>query len=284
MLRIVTDGGADFPEGWEALYDIYTIPLRIQFGDRTYLQGYDIGPWNFYQLVRERREIPRTSLPSPGQIIEFYHNIAQKGDNILSIHLGSKLSGTYSAVQLAAQELANDESNGINIFPFDSGAGSAILAMMCRDARLLDRAGASIQDILNKLATIREKLTVVFTLDTLDFARMNGRVNALQKALTSVLHIKPIVILRDGLLQMADRVRTRQKAIDQIINFASNRVGKLPVNVAVVHAADPQMAHWLMDKVRELFNCRELLLTDLSIPVAANLGPGAVGIMVYPVD
>jgi DegV family protein with EDD domain len=280
MLKIVTDGGADFPEGWEALYDIYTIPLRIQFGDRTYLQGRDIGPWNFYQLVRERREIPRTSLPSPGQIIDFYRSIAQQGDNILSVHLGSKLSGTYSAVQLAAQELVHE----INVFPFDSGAGSAILAMMCRDARVLDRAGVSVQDILEKLAAIREKLTVVFTLDTLDFARMNGRVNAMQKALTSVLHIKPIVVLRDGLLQMADRVRTRQKAIDQIINFASTRVGKLPVNVAVVHAADPQMARWLMDRVRELFNCRELVLTDLSIPVSANLGPGAVGIMVYPVD
>ena len=280
MLRIVTDGGADFPEGWEALYNIHTIPLRIQFGDRTYLQGRDIGPWNFYQLVRERREIPRTSLPSPGQIIEFYRSIAQQEDSILSLHLGSKLSGTYATVQLAAQELVVE----INVFPFDSGAGSAILAMMCREARLLDRTGVPVQDILARLVAIREKLTVVFTLDTLDFARMNGRVNALQKALTSVLHIKPIVILRDGLLQMADRVRTRQKAIDQIINFASSRVGRAPVNVAVVHAADPQMARWLVDKVGELFNCRELVLTDLSIPVAANLGPGAVGIMVYPVD
>jgi len=279
MLRIVTDGGADFPEGWEALYEVNTIPLRIQFGDRTYLQGQDIGPWNFYQIVQERREIPRTSLPSPWQILEFYQNIAQKGDNILSIHLGSKLSGTYAAVQLAAQEMVNE----INVFPFDSGAGSAILAMMCREARLLDRAGSSVLEILAKLESIRENLTVVFTLDTLDFARMNGRVNALQKTLTSVLHIKPIVVLRDGLLQMAERVRTRQKAIEQIIDFASRRVGQLPVNVAVVHAADPQMACWLMEKVREILNCRELVMTDLSIPVAANLGPGAVGIMVYPV-
>lgn len=280
MLRIVTDGGADFPEGWEALYEVNTIPLRIQFGDRTYLQGQDIGPWNFYQLVKERREIPRTSLPSPGQIVEFYQRIAQTGDNILSVHLGSRLSGTYAAVQLAARELVDE----IHVYPFDSGAGSAILAMMCREARQLDRAGVSIQDILTKLGSIRERLTVAFTLDTLDFARMNGRVNALQKALTSVLNIKPIVVLRDGLLQMADKVRTRQKAIDRIIDFASSRVGNLPVNVAVVHAADPQMARWLMQKVRELFNCRELVVTELSIPVAANLGPGAVGIMVYPVD
>jgi DegV family protein with EDD domain len=174
--------------------------------------------------------------------------------------------------------------NEINVFPFDSGAGSAILAMMCREARLLDWAGISVQDILTKLETLRERLTVVFTLDTLNFSRMKGRVKALQTAMTSVLNIKPIVILRDGLLQMVDKVRTRQRAIDQIINYASNRGGNLPVNVAIVHAADPQMAGWLMDKVGRLFNCRELVLTDLSIPVAANLGPGAAGIMIYPVD
>jgi DegV family protein with EDD domain len=280
MLKIVTDGGADFPGQWQDLYEIFVIPLRIQFGDRTFVQGQDIGPENFYQLVREYRMIPKTSLPSPGQIVEFYKKIAQKGDTILSVHLGSKLSGTFSAVSLAASELIGD----MKVIPFDSGAGSAILAMMCREARLLDQAGFSINDILARLAVIREKLVVVFTLDTLEFARMNGRVNALQSAISSALRIKPIVILRDGLLQMAEKVRTRQKAIDQIVNIAGSRVGNQPVNVAVVHADDPQMAEWLVIRVRQLFNCKEIIQTALSIPVAANLGPGAVGIMVYPVN
>jgi DegV family protein with EDD domain len=280
MLKIVTDGGADFPDQWQELYNIYMIPLRVQFGERTYIQGLDIGPENFYQLVRDYKVIPKTSLPSPGQIMDFYRSIAKRGDEVLSVHLGSKLSGTFSTVQLAAKELIGE----IQVYPFDSGAGSAALAMMCREARLLDQAGSSINDILKKLEIIRERLRVVFTLDTLEFARMNGRVNAMQSVISSALRIKPIVILRDGLLQMADKVRTRQRAIEKIIDYARSQIGIKSVNIAVVHAADPQMAQWLMEKVRQVFNCHEVITTELSIPVAANLGPGAVGIIMYPVE
>jgi DegV family protein with EDD domain len=280
MLKIVTDGGADFPDQWQELYNIYMIPLRVQFGERTYIQGLDIGPENFYQLVRDYKVIPKTSLPSPGQIMDFYRSIALRGDKVLSVHLGSKLSGTFSTVQLAAKELIGE----IQVYPFDSGAGSAALAMMCREARLLDQAGGSINDILKKLEIIRERLRVVFTLETLEFARMNGRVNAMQSVISSALRIKPIVILRDGMLQMVDKVRTRQRAIEQIIDYARRQIGIKSVNIAVVHAADPQMAQWLMEKVRQVFNCHEVIATELSIPVAANLGPGAVGIIMYPVE
>ena len=280
MLQIVTDGGADFPDQWQELYSIYMIPLRVQFGERTYVQGLDIGTDNFYQLVRDYKIIPKTSLPSPGQIMDFYRSIAKRGDEVLSVHLGSKLSGTFSTVQLAAKELIGE----IQVYPFDSGAGSAALAMMCREARLFDQAGGSINDILKKLEIIRERLRVVFTLDTLEFARMNGRVNAMQSVISSALHIKPIVILRDGLLQMVDKVRTRQRAVEQIVDYARSQVGLQSVNIAVVHAADPQMAQWIMEKVRQVFNCHEVIATELSIPVAANLGPGAVGIIMYPVE
>ena len=256
------------------------IPLRVQFGERTYIQGLDIGPENFYQLVRDYKVIPKTSLPSPGQIMDFYRSIAKRGDEVLSVHLGSKLSGTFSTVQLAAKELIGE----IQVFPFDSGAGSAALAMMCREARLLDQAGGSINDILKKLEIIRERLRVVFTLDTLEFARMNGRVNAMQSVISSALRIKPIVILRDGLLQMVDKVRTRQRAIEKMIDYARRQIGVKSVNIAVVHAADTQMAQRLMEKVRQVFNCHEVIVTELSIPVAANLGPGAVGIIMYPVE
>ena len=280
MLKIVTDGGADFPDHWQELYQIYMIPLRVQFGERTYIQGLDIGTDNFYQLVKEYKIIPKTSLPSPGQIMDFYRSITNPGDEVLSVHLGSKLSGTFSTVQLAAKELIGE----IQVYPFDSSAGSAALAMMCREARLIEQAGGSISDILKKLEIIRERLLVVFTIDTLEFARMNGRVNAMQSVVASALRIKPIVILRDGLLQMADKVRTRQRAIEQIVDYARSQIGMKSVDIAVVHAADPQMAQWLIEKVRQVFNCHELIATELSIPVAANLGPGAVGIILYPVE
>lgn len=280
MLKIVTDGAADFPQGWIDQFDIQVLPLRIRFGETTYEQGKDLDGEGFYRLVKETHIIPKTTLPAPDQIVAFYRSIARAGDRVLSIHIGSKMSGTFNAVQLAARELIDE----IKVTPFDSGAGSAVMAFMCREARLLERAGASLDSILTRLAGIREGLVVIFTVESLEFARMNGRVNALQKVLTSMLNIKPIIILRDGLLAMGDRVRTRHHSIERILEYASARVGKKQVNAAVVHAQDPSTAQMIADRLRRAFNCRELVVTELAIPVAANLGPGTVGIVLYPVE
>ncbi len=278
MMRIVTDGSADMPAGWQERYKIEVVPLWVQIGNETFLQGVDINPANFYRIVREKRIFPKTSLPSPQQVVEFYRKIATRGDSILSIHLANTLSGTFSIFQMAARELAGE----LEVYPFDSGAGSAALGFMCREARLMEMAGASVQDILIRLQSIRDKITIMFTVDNLEFARLSGRINALQSALSSALNIKPIIILRDGLLQMAEKVRTRQKALDRILEEARQRVGRKQVVMAIVHAADPEMARVVVEKARKVFNIKEVIVTDLSIPVAAHLGPGAIGIITYP--
>jgi len=280
MLRIVTDGSVDMPENWQKSFDINVVPLWVNFGEETYLQGVDISLDNFYKLVREKKIFPTTSLPSPQQVVDFYRKIANTGDNVLSIHLTNTLSGTFSIFQMAAKELAGE----IHIFPFDSGAGSAALAFMCRDARLMEKAGASVQDIISYLDRIRKRLIVMFTVDNLEFARLSGRVNTMQSALSSLLKIKPIIVLRDGLLQMAEKVWTRQRALDRILEIARERLGEKKVVMAIVHAADPEMAGEVVEKARRLFNIHELIVTDLSIPVAAHLGPGTIGIIAYSVD
>lgn len=280
MLRIVTDGSVDMPEGWQKEFDINVVPLWVQFGNESYLQGAEINPSNFYRMVREKKIFPKTSLPSPQQVVEFYRKIASRGDDILSIHLTNTLSGTFSIFQMAARELTGE----LQVFPFDSGAGSAALGFMCREARIMNLTGASMQDILDRLAAIRKRLTVMFTVDNLEFARLSGRVNSLQSALSSLLNIKPVIVLRDGLLQMAEKVRTRQKALDRILESARERMGGRKVVMAIVHAADPAMAYEMVEKARRLFNIKEVIITDLSIPVAAHFGPGTIGIIAYPVD
>ena len=280
MLRIVTDGSVDMPENWQKSFDINVVPLWVNFGEETYLQGVDISLDNFYKLVREKKIFPTTSLPSPQQVVDFYRKIANTGDKVLSIHLTNTLSGTFSIFQMAAKELAGE----IHIFPFDSGAGSAALGFMCRDARLMEKAGASVQDIISYLDRIRKRLIVMFTVDNLEFARLSGRVNTMQSALSSLLKIKPIIVLRDGLLQMAEKVWTRQRALDRILEIARERLGEKKVVMAIVHAADSEMAGEVVEKARRLFNIQELIVTDLSIPVAAHLGPGTIGIIAYSVD
>lgn len=280
MIHIVTDGSVDMPEEWAAKYSIHILPLMVRFGEKIYTSGVDIHPGNFYQLVRQNGIIPKTSLPSPGQIVDFYRSIAKKGEEILSIHLSSKLSGTYSAVLLAAREVEKE----FRIVTFDSHAGSAALGFMCRDARLMEEAGYSLQKIIKRLENIKDRLTVIFTLDTLEFARLNGRVNAVQSLFGSILRIKPIIFLKDGLLEMGDKVRTRSGSIQHVLDHVKHRLGRTAVNIAVVHAGDPASAIDLVKRVKEELNYREVVLTDLAIPVAANLGPGAIGIIAYPVE
>jgi DegV family protein with EDD domain len=212
--------------------------------------------------------------------MDFYRSVGEQGDDILSVHLASKLSGTFSVIQTAARELAEE----IHIVPFDSGAGSMALGWMCKEARILERAGVSLADIVRRLERARQRLTVIFTVDNLEFAHMSGRVNMLQSALSSVLSIKPIITLRDGLLFAGEKVRTRQKALDRILESVKERVGMQKIEIGIVHAADPETAAFLVNRAKQLFNIKEMVVSELAIPVAAHLGPGTVGIVAIPVE
>jgi DegV family protein with EDD domain len=280
VLRIVMDGAGDMPENWASQYRIDIIPINIHFDDKTYLQGIDLSDDDFYDTAERTRVIPKTSQPTPQQFINFYQRIAEQGDTILSIHVTSRLSGTFASAVIAAKELAGK----YNIIPLDSLTGSAALGFMCKEARILDRAGASIQKIVERMNYISRNITVVLMLDSLEYAVRSGRVKALQAALASLLSVKPVVVLREGVLHMADRVRTRQRALDHIVQVAREHVGGKLVNIAVVHARAPEVAQVLMDKVRQTLNCCETIITELSIGVAANLGPGTVGVVAYPVE
>jgi len=279
MLRIVTDSTADMPLGWENKYDIQVVPINIHLGEKTYQQGIELSNEDFYRLVDQSGKIPKTSQPTPYQFKEFYQRIAQRGDTILSLHVTSKLSGTYDSAVGASREL----EGSYRILPFDSGCGSAGLAMMCREARLMERAGATVERILERWEQIRRSLHIVLTLDKLDYARMSGRVGTLQAALASALNIKPIVELKQGILEVTERVRTRKKSLERVLDLILHRYQRSAIELAVVHARDPQSARTLEQRARELFNIHELITTELSISVAANLGPGTVGLIAYPV-
>lgn len=278
MLRIVTDSAGDMPLDWPDLYDYQVIPVNIQFGEDTFKQGTEISDEEFYRIARETGVIPKTSQPTPHQFIEFYGAIADPGDTILSIHVTSKLSGTFNSAVMAAKEL----SGKFNVIPFDSLAGSAALAFMCREARELDRNGKAIEDILERLKYIQKNISVILTLDTFDYAVMSGRVKALQATVASLLNIKPIIDLKDGFLEIASRVRTRKRAFDQVLEMLQIRFGNKEINAAVVHSLDQDTAKNLMARVEAMFNCHQLIMTDLSIGVAANLGPGTIGVVAYP--
>jgi DegV family protein with EDD domain len=279
-LRIAIDSAGDLPEEWIELYDIHIIPINIHFGEQMFLQGVDLSNADFYRIVEESGVIPKTSQPTPQQFVDFYRSFAQAGDTILSLHVTGKLSGTLASAQLAAGQLEDE----FKIIPLDSAGGSALMGYMCQEARLMARNGASVDQIVERMNFIASHVQIVLTLDTLEYARRSGRVKALQAALASLLNVKPIVILCDGVLELGDRVRTRRRSLEYVLDIMAQRLGTRPVNAAVVHAEDPGSGMILMEAVRSRLNCKQLIMTELSIGVAANLGPGTVGIVAYPVE
>jgi DegV family protein with EDD domain len=280
MLRIVTDGAADFPLGWEEKYDIQIIPINIHFGEETYLQYVDMSLDEFYAKIDAGSVFPKTSQPSPHQFVEFYKKIADEGDTVLSIHVTSKLSGTYASAVAAANELKGK----FNIIPFDSAGGSLGIAFMCRAAREIEQAGKSIEEILAFLESVRSKIQVILTLDTLEYARRSGRVGTLSAALASVLNVKPIALLKDGVLDMVEKVRTRKASLNRVVNMGVETFGDQPVHIGVVHARDPKSAESLLEAAKMNFNYKDSELSDLSISLAINLGPGTVGLVLYPAE
>jgi DegV family protein with EDD domain len=280
MLRIVTDGAADILPEWGKEYGIDMIPVNIMFGEKSYLQGVELDNEGFYKLVDESRKIPKTSQPSPHQFVEFYRKVAQKGDTILSIHITAKLSGTYASAVAAAEELKGE----FNIIPIDSACGSLGIGLMCREARKMERAGKSVDEIVKYIESIKSKVTVILTLDTLEYAKMSGRVKTLQAALASLLNVKPIAVLQDGVLNMAEKVRTRKASLDRVIEMAKEQFGDQSVYLAVVHARDLKSGEALLEQAKSQFNAKETMISELAISIAANLGPGTVGLILYPVE
>jgi DegV family protein with EDD domain len=282
MLRIVTDGAVDLPTEWYKEYDIQRIPINIHFGEeKTYIQDVELDQDGFYKLVDGKTlPHPKTSQPSPHQFVEFYKKIAQPGDTILSIHITSKLSGTYASSVSAAEELKGT----YNVVPVDTLCGTMGTAFMCRAARQMERAGKSVDEIKKFIENVRSKTHVILTLETLEYAKRSGRVGTLSAALASVLNVKPIAMLKDGIVDMVDRVRTRKGAIDRVLDLAKENVGDSPVHIGVVHARDEASAKSLLDEAKKRFNVKESFMTDLSISLVINFGPGTVGLVLYPAE
>jgi DegV family protein with EDD domain len=281
MMRILTDGAVDLPSGWEKEFDIQVIPINVHFGEKTFIQNVDLDFDGFYKMVADKTNaFPKTSQPSPHQFVEYYKKNYQPGDTIFSIHITSKLSGTYASAVAAAEELKGT----YNVVTFDSLGGSMGTAFMCRTAREMERAGKSMDEIVSYLESIRSKVFIILTLDTLEYARRSGRVGALSASLASVLNLKPIALLKDGLVETVDKVRTRKGALARVIALGEELVGNRPVHLGIVHARDLESGKALMEEAKRHFHVKSMELTDLSISLAINFGPGTVGLVLYPAE
>lgn len=281
MIRIVTDSTCDLPQRYIDRHGIRVVPIVIFFGEEVFLDGVTIDGPTFYRMIEERQVLPKTSQPSPGDFATVYREIAasESVDHILSIHVTGKLSGTCRSAQMAA-DMVKDE---VAVEVFDSLGGSAGMGYMCVEAARMAEAGASLQDIVARLEYIRGEVNLFLALAELRFAQMSGRVGRLQGTLASLLDVKPIIFLEDGIIDARERVRTRRRAIERMLELTAERVADHPINLGVVHAGAHEEAAALLSKAQAMYNCQECYVSELALGLAVQFGPGTMGIVTYRV-
>lgn len=280
-MRIVMDSVGDIPADLAAELRISVVPVNIAFGEETYLAGITMDHEAFYRKVDTvtAANFPKTAQPTPYQFFECFQEILAEGETeILTVHVSHKLAGTIQSIQLAEEML---EGKG-TFYHFDSMGGSAAQGYLAIEAARMAREGAGIEAILARLEAMREATVTIFTIDSLEYALKGGRVSFIKSLMASVLSIKPVMQLQDGEIVEAGRVRTRRKALQHIVAEVQQRVGATPVQAAVAHAGAPADAKRLHALATKSLNIAEIIVVDLSIAVAINLGPGALALVVVP--
>ena len=280
MFHIITDSTADMPVEWYKKFNIHLMPLEIRIKDNIYLDKENITDEDFYTKISEPGVIPSTSCPPPGTWIEKIKEIASPGDSVITLHLSSKLSGSYNSACVAARELRDK----FDIRPFDTRGGSTVVGYMCREIREMSNANFSVESILNRLMEIKNSHTICFVLDTVKYAVGSGRYGGVRQAVASMIPIKPIVFVQeDGTMKIEGISRTLQKGLNRMLDSVQKRYGDQLLNVGVMYAKELKHTQKLIDKIKEKLNVNEIILTNINLTIASHIGPGATGMAAYPV-
>lgn len=280
-MQIVIDDVGDIPPELAQKHNIMIIPINIMFGTEEFLSGVNMDRALFYEKTKQvsASNFPKTSQPTPYQFVEFYKKILATGEKeILVITVSEKLSGTYASAIQAEKELAGQGS----FYAFDSMGGTAVQGFMAIEAAKMSQEGKSAPEIFARLKRMRDEMIVVFTIDNLEYAVKGGRVSSVKSLMASLLNIKPILRLNDGLIVQMGQVRTRKKALPHIVDMVVEKVGNKPVKLAILHAGVPQEGAELLQLAQSRLKATEIITVDLAIAIAINLGPGALGIAAIP--
>jgi len=279
---VVTDSCASLPDEMYAEYGIIMVPYYLHLGEETRRDLVDIGREEFLHYLLTATELPKTANPGPGDYLRAFEEAAQKTDQIISLHMTSKGSGAYQAA-LVAKEILSQEKPEVRIEVIDT-----LNVSMCHGWMTLEaaRAAAKGQFLEEIVALVRRMIPVakmIQTADTLKYLYMGGRIGRAQHLVASLLRIKPLISMADGVIVALGIARSRGAAYRRMVELMLDDVGPGGrAKVAVVHFGAPEEAIKLRDMISERVRCDELLISQLSPALAVHSGPGTVGVCYFP--
>jgi len=273
-VKIVTDSTSDIPEQLAEELGITVVPVYVVLGGKSFRDRVDIGAEEFYSRLSQDSLFPSTSVPSPKDFAEVYNRLAKETDEIVSIHLTSKESGTYNSALLATELV--DKRCRIEVI--DSLSVSMSCGLLVIAAAKEARAGAGIDRVAELVRRSIPHMHLLIMLDTLKYVVKGGRLGRTQGLLGTVLRVRPLLTLREGDLSVAGVTRTKVKAVERLYDFVKGfpRVEE----VAVAYTTTHDEAKLLADRIKALFPEAPLYLARVGPSLGTHAGPGAMGVAV----
>jgi DegV family protein with EDD domain len=273
---IITDSTSDLPLDFVEENKIHIVPLNIHLQDSLYKDGVDIQPSELYYRLRTEDIFPQTSQPSAGEFMEIYQTL-KPDDEVLVLCLSSELSGTYQSAEMARDMAAEEVDAEIHVV--DSRFVSLGLGMQVIHAQKCFAEGKDMAQTLYELAEIRRRMRLIFAVDTLEYLARGGRISQLSKRLGNLLQLKPVLHLEEGRIEVLDKVRTRSKAVQRILEIFYKEASQAQ-QVGILHIDAPTEGQQLAQKVQEYYH-GPLLLAQCGAVIGSHAGPGTVGICWY---
>lgn len=278
MIKIVTDSTAYLPETTVRQHDIRVVPMCVHFGEEAFKEGVELSQEGFYSRLKEAPVLPTTSQPSVGEFYEVLKELVDEGHEIVVLTISSKLSGTWNSA-MAAKEMLPEA--GISVI--DSLSTSVGLQLMVEAAAEAVAAGDTRQEIVDQIEGIKQRMYFLFAVDTLEYLAKGGRIGNAQAFMGTLLKIKPILTLQDGVIEPLEQVRSRRKALTRMTDLLVEYLGDncSQAKVAITHALVPEEAEMYRAELLDRLSCSEPLLTEVSPAIGTHTGPGVIGVAVY---
>lgn len=275
-VAIVTDSTAYLPKECIDQYHISIIPLSVVWGDQVLLDGVDVQPAEYYERLSKSKVMPTTSQVTPAAMLGTFQPLLDQGYDVLSIFISSKFSGTIQSA-MQARDMLDGAASRLAIV--DSLSTTMAMGWPVLTAARAAQAGESLSECQKVAENACKNSGVLFVVETLEFLRRGGRIGGASALLGTALNIKPVLEMRDGRIESVEKIRTKQKAIQRMLELTGERIhGRTPVRVAVTHANAEADATSLLKLASAQFNPIETIISPLSPVIGTHAGPGTVAL------
>lgn len=273
-MKIITDSTADLTKEFILKHNIEIVPLTIHLGDKSWKDYYDVEPDEYYELLRKSSAFPTTSQPTPQDFVNAYSPFVEKGEPILSVHLSSKLSGTFQSALLARSQFA-----GARIEVVDSLQASFALSMIVIICAEKANQGASLEEVADMARKIGPQIETYFSVDSLEYLHRGGRIGKAQAFLGTLMKIKPLLKVVNGEVQPIEKIRTRDRLLNRFVELveqAAREHSRLILTVA--ESDNSEVMTELLGRLERIPGVSLVFRGKIGGVITSHAGPGALGI------